>query len=140
MVIWLQGKRDKIYCFILIICLIASCLCFDELKTDGSMYLFDATNESSQVITAGYSFSNEDACTLEMLGNIHTSLLSHQATPRNSETQRKSESLYFLLDELAFLHSPFKFFTSANLNIYIADTDVAEIIHFIHEKDGKKRI
>jgi hypothetical protein len=104
------------------------------------VYLFDATNESSQAITVSYNSSNKDVCTIEMLGNTNTSLLSHQTAPRNSETQRKSESLYFLLCELAFLQLLFKFFTSANSNIYIVNTNVAEIIRFIHEKDGKKRI
>jgi hypothetical protein len=104
------------------------------------MNSFGATNQSSQMMTASDSISNEDVCTVEMLGNTQASLFSHPITSRNSEMQKKSESLFFLLAELAFLLSLFKFFLSANSNLYIGNTDAAEIIHFIHEKDGKKRI
>jgi hypothetical protein len=104
------------------------------------MNSFGATNQSSQMMTASDSISNEDVCTVEMLGNAQASLFSHPITSRNSEMQKKSESLFFLLAELSFLLSLCKFFLSANSNLYIRNTDVAEIIHFIHEKDGKKRI
>ena len=137
----LQRIRNKIYCFILMICFMTSCICFDAVKADDSMYLFDAANESGQVFTAGEHISNEDVCTSEMLGNTHTRLLSHQTAARNhNETQRKSETLIFLLGDLASLQSPFKFFTSASTNIHTTGTDIAEILHFIHAKDGKKRI
>jgi hypothetical protein len=150
----LQQKRSKIYCVILTICLVASCLCFDNLKADGLMYSFDAINQSGQIIIAGnntsdesgqiittsYNSSNEDMCATEIQGNIHTSLRSNQTTSRNSETQRKSDSQYFLFGGAAYLQSPFKFFTTANSNICIANINIAELIHYIHAKDGKKRI
>lgn len=136
----LQSKRSKLYCFILTICFIASFLCFDAFKADGWVYLSDATNESNQINAVSYSMSNEDVCTAEMLGHTHTRLLRQQTATRDNETQRKSGTSFLWQSALAVLQSPFKFFTSTNLNIRTANANIAEIVHFIHAKDGKKRI
>ena len=139
-VVRLQTKRHKMYCLFLLICLMASFICFDNFKTDDMMCFFGATNESKQIITVAYSISNEDVCTVEMLGHTHNSLLTQQTAKHNCETQRKSETLLERIDNSASLQSLFKFFTSVNANICILNTDAAEIIIFIHNKDGKKRI
>jgi hypothetical protein len=139
-VISLQSRRNKTYCFILIICLLTSCVCVGGFQADGQVNSFVATNQSGQMMTATDTISNEDVCTVEMLGNTQTSLFSHQITSRNSETQNKSESLFLLLAAFVFLQSLFRFYTSASSGIYVVTTDVAEIIHFIHDKDGKKKI
>jgi hypothetical protein len=125
----------------MIICFIASCICFNDFKTDELVSLFDAAQESGQILTVGYSISNMDVCTVEMLGNTHTSSLAvQQSALRSNEVQRKSETLSFLLCNLDSCQSSLKSFTSAFSSINMESADVAEIIHFIHEKDGKKRI
>lgn len=135
----MQCKRHKIYCLILIVCFITSCICFESFKAEGMACLSNAADESDQ-ITTGYSISNEDVCTAEMLGYSHNSLLTQQTAKHNSETQRKSETLFGEIDNSASLQSSFKFFTSVNANICIDNTDAAEIIIFIHDKDGKKEL
>jgi hypothetical protein len=85
----------------MIICSIASCICFNIFKTDELGSFCDAAQESGQILTAVYSISNMDVCTVEMLGNTHTSNLTvQQSALRNNEMQRKSETLSSLLDML----------------------------------------
>jgi hypothetical protein len=125
----------------MIICFAASCICFNNIKTDEFVRLYDAARESGQILTAGYSISNVDVCTVEMLGNTHTSSLSVQQNAlRSNEVQRRLETQSVLLCNLYSCQSPLNSFTSADSNINMENADVAEIMRFIHEKDGKKKI
>jgi hypothetical protein len=125
----------------MIICFAVSCICFNNIKTDEFVCLYDAASESGQIFTAAYSISNVDVCTVEMLGNTHTASLSVQQTAlRSNEVQRKSATQSLLLCDLTPLQSSFKFFTSAAPNSNAKNADVTEIMHYIHETDGKKKI
>lgn len=135
----MQIKRKKLYCMLLTICFIASCICLNDFKTGNLMPLFGATNQASQVIATDYHIANEDVCTADMLGNTHTSLLNQQRVTRNTDILRKIRTILYWLDDFRSLQIPFKFFTSTNPNICNIAVDVTDIIHFIHDKDGKKR-
>lgn len=136
----MQRKKKKLYCVLLTICFLASCICSDDIKTDYLMPLFGATNPSSQIIATNYRTPNKDVCTVDMLENARTSLLSQQSVNQNTQIQRKSKTLFYLSDDLRSLQTSLKFYTSANPNIYTNSVDVTGIIHFIHDKDGKKQI
>ncbi len=136
----MKSKRKKIYCFILMIFLTASCICCDDFTADSMMYLSGATNESIQIIQTDDDISNNDVCTVEMLGNVHTSFLCCQSTRKTGGTQRKSEILFWGLINPAYLQITINSFTPLNADNFKTNTDAAEIIQFIHNKDGKKEL
>jgi hypothetical protein len=139
-VVTLQFRRKKIYHVIFLIFLITSCVFFDDTKADGLMCLSDAIKDTIPNVTASYNISTEDTCTVEMLGDTYTCLLNQQTVTYHSETQRKTETLFGGLEDYASLQLSFRFFASTNPDIYADNTDVAELMHFIHNKDGKKKL
>lgn len=136
----MQKKRHKLYCLFLMICLITSFICFDDFKTDSFVYRSNATTESSQLIASGYGLPNEDVCTVKMLGNTHTNLLCQLTAKKAGVVRENSETLLGKLDSSTPLQSLFKVHTFLNANVCADNTDVADIIIFIHDTDGKKRI
>lgn len=136
----LQGKKKRRYCILLVICLFASFICFDHFKAGEKMFFSGAADTFDHILTEGSSISSEDVCTVEMLGNIHSGLLTRPSSTQNSESQRKSETLSCLLGDLASLQVSLHFLTSADTGIDTAHASAAGIIHFIHDKDGKKKI
>lgn len=139
-VILLQIKKKKLYCSILAICFIKSCIYSDVVNINYLMPLFSAANLSIQIATTDNCNSNEDICTISMPGNVHTSMLSRQFVSRNTQIQRKSRTLFYLLNELKSLRNSLKFYDSAASETSINSVGVAEVIHFIQDKDGKKHI
>jgi hypothetical protein len=135
----MRKKGNRIHSVILIICILVSCLCFEGIKTDDTMRIFVASFSSGQFITSGNEVSNDDVCTLEMLGNAQTGFLALPTAKRGSQLQRKSETMICDADEAPALRSAYKFFSSANV-ISAVNACIAEILCFIHDKDGKKRI
>ena len=99
-----------------------------------------AANETSQIIHTDNDFSNEDICTMEMLGSGHTGFLCCQSARKTSGTHRKSETLFWGLINPESLRIIFNSFISVDADIFKINTDVAEIIQFIHNKDGKKEL
>lgn len=134
----MQRRKHKIYCLILAICFIASCICLDNYKADSLMCVSHTMNESSPVINAGYRVSNEDACTSEMMGNIHNSLLTYRSARYNSEEQSRTGTLLGILHCSCAFQKAFCYFTSVTADISPVSSNAAEIILFIHSKDGKK--
>jgi hypothetical protein len=137
-VVSVKGKR--IYSVILIMCLIVSSACFDNFRAGTSVRSFGAPNESHPIFTESYCLSGEDVCTEDMLGNTFSNLIHIQTVTKSRETKEKAENLFLLLYALILLQCPFYFLVSANPNLKREGSDFAQIIHFIHNKDGKKKI
>jgi hypothetical protein len=137
-VISLKGKG--IVSIILMLYLILSSVCFDDFKTGDLACLSDVKNESAQIVAEGYGSIKEDMCTAEMLGTAQAILLYHQTLTRNSEILRKSELLFLGFMAIAVLQLPFKSFISVNALFFEDNVDLTELIHYIHNKDGKKKI
>lgn len=135
----MQTNRRYKYSLLIIICLIASCFCFENIKTDGMVLLSSATKESDQVITEGTYVSDIVLCTVETVGSTHNRLFTKQTERRNSEIHRKYESMLGGIDSSVSLQSLFIFFTSIIAIFCLNSPDVAETILYIHNKDGKKR-
>jgi hypothetical protein len=139
-VIFLKGKSRSIISVIVMLYLLVSCICFDDFKTGDLMRPSDVKNESTQILMYGNNSIKEDMCTVEMLGTAQAILLCRQTAIRNSETQRKSESQFGGYIAIAALQVPFKSFISVNTLFFEDNGDLTETIHFIHNKDGKKKI
>jgi hypothetical protein len=135
----MRKKGNRIHSVILIICILASCLCFEGIKADDVMRISVASFPSGQFITSGNNVSNDDVCTLEMLGNVQTGFLALPTAKRGSQLQRRSETIVCAPDEAPSLRSAYKSLSSANA-VCAANECIAEILCFIHDKDGKKRI
>lgn len=136
----LQRKKKKLYCLSLAICFITSCIYSEVVKINHLMPLFRAAILSGQITTTDNCNANEDICTISMPGNVHTSMLSRQFVSRNTQIQRKSQTLFYLLNELKSLRNSLKFYDSATSKTSINSVGVADVIHFIQDKDGKKHI
>jgi hypothetical protein len=135
-----QRKYKKIYSAFIIIYFVASTICFGNIKANRSGLDFFATNESNDIFTAGDSILNEDVCTGEMLGNNQISLLNQHNLTSYNENHRKTAAQSFLSNKIIELQYFFNFFSFVNQYALSDDTDVTQIIYFIHDKDGKKRI
>lgn len=103
------------------------------------MFLSSATNESDEIITESTYVSDVVLCTVETVGNTHNRLFTKQNERRNSEIHRKYESMLGGIVATVSLQSLFIFFTSIIAIFCLNSADVAEIIFYIHNKDGKKR-
>jgi hypothetical protein len=134
----MRQKGNRIHSIILIICFLASCLCFDGIKAGDVVRLSGATEVSGQFITTGNDIPSDDVCTLEMLGNVQTGFLALPTTKRGSDSQRESDSFVCMPADSQNLLSVYKFLSSANAIIAV-NACIAEILCFIHDKDGKKR-
>lgn len=134
----MQRTKKKLYCVLLSLCFIASCICSDDFKTDKRMPLSGAINQSDQIISTGCRIPYEKVCTVEASRNTHTALLNQHTILHTTEIHRKSDTPFSLYGDLRSLKSPFQFYSSANPDIYTDNIDAADIIHFIHDKDGKK--
>lgn len=99
-----------------------------------------AANEACHIFAADCNITDEDACTVEMLSNTHTSVLNQHVMAHNGEKHRKSGTTLLCFDTRLYSGFPLNVFASANTNIYADNLYVADVIHYIHEKDGKKRI
>jgi hypothetical protein len=138
-VICLQHNRKTISCFLMIFCIVMSCICFDNLKAEDLVRLSGAAAESGQLSPAGCGNVNEDICTTDMLGNTQPYILNQHTVVRNAKMQRKNVTLLWFQPVVALLRCPFKFFAYPALTNKW-NTNAAEIIRFIHNEDGKKRI
>ena len=125
---------------LLIISLIASSVCFDDIKADNRMPFSGVANEACHIFAADCNITDEDACTVEMISNTHTSVLNQHLAAHNGEKHRKSGTLHSCPDTGVYSVFSLNVFTSANTNIYADNLYVADVIHYIHEIDGKKRI
>jgi hypothetical protein len=75
-----------------------------------------------------------------MLGNTQPCLLNQRSAVRNVKLHKNAGTRFCRPTDIAALRYSLKFFASAALFIISDNTDVAEIMHFIHNQDGKKRI
>jgi hypothetical protein len=137
-VVSMKGKR--IYSVILIICLIVSSACFDNFNASTLVRSFGVSNEPHPIFTESYCLSSEDVCTDDMLGNTFSNLINLQTVTKNSKTKEKVDTLFILLYAIILLQCPFYFLIFANPNLKREVSYFAEIIRFIHDKDGKKKI
>lgn len=90
------------------------------------------TIETDSVIASG------DACTLEMLGNQNFSLVSQQAVTRNCDSLRKAVEHGMIFDNIVLLQPSLHVFDFVTTDTLLDESEVAQIILFIHNKDGKK--
>jgi hypothetical protein len=131
----MRDKSRNIISVVIILYMILSSVCFDDFKADALVYPSDG-NESTQISIE--SCIKEDVCTVEMLGTTQEVLLCQQNVSGNSELHRKSELLYFL--SMAAILLLFKFCIPVNVSTSENVGNLTEIILFIHNKDGKKKI
>jgi hypothetical protein len=139
-VIYLKAKGRRIIRTIVILYLILSCICFDEIKTESLACSSDAANKLAQSVTQGCNDIKEDVYTVEMSGVAHEILLCRQSVTQNSEQHRKSELLFGTSIAMAEIRLPLKASASFYASIFKDNEASTEIIYFIHNKDGKKKI
>lgn len=133
----LRGKRKQYCCFLLILYLTISCICFDNFKTDRFLRPFSEAS-NSQLLSLTYESMSEDLCTAEMLGNGQFYLCNQVVFPENPKLQTTGALPCSAKLQDTSISCSFSSVTSVVL--FIDNTDVTEVIHFIHNQDGKKRI
>lgn len=95
---------------------------------------------SLQIQTESLGSLQEAACTAEMLGTVQTLFLCRQVLSSSSELRKKPELLSWNFIPMAAGRLPIRAFSPETLLLCEADSDSAEILHFIHDKDGKKKL
>jgi hypothetical protein len=138
-VICLQHSRKTISCFIVVFCIVMSCICFDNFKAESLVRLSGTAAESGQLSSTDSGNVNEDICITDILGNIQPYILNQHTVLRNSKMQWKNITLLCFQPDVTSLRCLFKFFANPALTSKW-NTNAAEIIRFIHNEDGKKRI
>jgi len=129
----------KIYNIFFAICLIITGACFNQVES-GAFVVPEYLGEIPYcAIETDTTVTSEDVCTVEMLGNQNSSLLSRQVLTKCFDKIRKSEEKNILFINSACLQSSFHICFSAETNILASENEIAEVIQFIHNKDGKKK-
>ena len=116
----------------------------DSLRRDNAASVdyaaASASNSRADYLrTIGY-ITSADACTAEMLESARSNLLNRASVVKQNEIREKDGARSESLKAEGALQNSNQFYTFANLCAKITGTDTVGVIHFIHNKDGKKEI
>lgn len=132
----MQTRKHRLYCLIILFCLLTSCFCFDNSVSTRMESLSNANQ--SPLFSNSASLTANDICTMEMLRNTYPTLQSLQSSKPVNSVHFKNGLQYAIAGLPYVLSQATCFFTSGNVTVCIENTKVAEIIHYIHNTDGKK--
>jgi hypothetical protein len=139
----LKGKSRRVIRAIIILYLVVFGICFEEVRTErllctSFLCQSDETANSSPILTDLLGSVREDACTAEMLGGAQGVFFCELEAPKSAGSQRKPETMrWFFMTVASFLLLSFSYISVRSSDFgYIGN--LTEIIHFIHNKDGKK--
>lgn len=124
----------------LLFCILLSSFCLDNTRADSFVYPFFAKGEVEAELVAGNSISNEEVCTQEMLDGNQGNRLIAPNRVRTLSVNRKAENLSNHHLGGAGLSRVPHFYSVEYSTPYFNEADTAEVILYIHQKDGKKRI
>lgn len=135
----MRGSKKTISCYLFIFYLIVSCVCFDNFRADGFLCLSDSSAQSGQLASIDCGSVNEDICTVDMLDSSQPYLLNQHTAVRSAKSQRKCAVHLWVPPGVTALTHPANFLA---YTAFFSDStaNAAEILRFIHNKDGKKRI
>ena len=128
-------KQCKLKSIFIILCLLFSFICLEDIKTDNTILPVPSHHDASSELSSNCNIQEEDACTLDMLTRNQTINLRNQ-----NQFNKKSYNRTTLSPFADSLCPGYKFYISVNSCIYNVNSVIADILHYIHNKDGKKRI
>lgn len=138
--------QRKYNCIFIILCLIMTCISLDNIRINNMSSINDTVYPaSSTCISSSCSITDEDACTLDMLSSSYINQLNqnNQTSLLRNNSQRKQDksgSGFSLHYNAKTLPSPLYFYTSV-CHFNLSDiSNVTDILQYIHDKDGKKKI
>jgi hypothetical protein len=139
----LKGKSVRVIRAIIMLYLVVSGICFEEVRTErffcpSFLYQSNATTNSTPILTDLLGSAREDACTAEMLGSTSNVFSCQQEAPKIRIFQRKPETLRWIYVAVAAFLLPFSFYVSFLISNPGCGGNLTEIIHYIHSQDGKK--
>lgn len=135
----MQKKQTRLYCILFAIWLLTSCICFDGFPSDHMMFSSDVVSSSTSLITSNDSTANEDICTIQMLGISHTNLLYQRTYKRTNDTNHKWDFPFLLQMDVAPSQSAVCFLSVTDSKLLSNKAYLTNVIHYIHDMDGKKK-
>lgn len=132
-------KKQQFISVVLIICIILTGICFDNIEMDCFDAFKNNTTSSPNVWADDECVLDIDACTAEMLGTRNT-VLSQQVAFKSLNNIKYSRLLYSLFVGNSYVQNLSSFNATSKLVSLRSETNFAVILSFIHDKDGKKDI
>ena len=135
----MKCKKQKGICFILIILMVCSGVCFENTMISSQLLSKNSNKMNSDRIVAYVSMVELEVCTVEMLGirngiNIRTSL-------RHGISRKKAGGIEFIcMCFQSFSGAKRKWQLQLGIFDVLKGTKENIVLNYIHESDGKKRI
>ena len=135
----MNSKKRKSICFILVILVFLSGMCFDEVKI--TSYILDATmNEAnSYVMSDKITVMEAEVCTTEMLG-VRNCVNIRQLARHNMNQKKESRIVFVFLCSNIFAISRGKCPAEFETTGFFKGVQEKNVLNYIHKSDGKKRI
>lgn len=137
--ILLNRQRKAFISLILMLFVSVFCALGDSAEPGDFLRLSEAADESIAYLTASYSNIMEDTCTPDMLDNAQPILLNQYVLPKISRSSSDTFQ-YSSADSIVSLAIHLQFILCAAVLLILCNILSAQMIHFIHSTDGKKRL
>lgn len=134
----MNTRKKRTVCYILALLMLISGMCFEIIEADSLFEYGFVAASGSYIASDNRGISSEDACTREMLGDS-TSFFENQLTNRSVYNKKEHKVTFVFLYVNIFLYLCSKFFVTANIVQPHKLYGSSVVLHFIHNKDGKKR-
>lgn len=134
-------KNYKILCFILVIFIVLSGMCIENIEADSSFAYAPMEETNSYIMTDDAVISQAEPCTTEMLGVRNNAGIQRLASQFINQKRESKVSLNFLYSNIFFLHEKERRFLISSKAITFCNQCQDElVVNYIHKSDGKKRI
>lgn len=134
------GSRiKKLICALIPFLLLVSGVCFEEVKADSMFPYSFSEGESSSISYGNKTFSEEQACTAEMLGIRGTAGLGRSHIQLMVQRRDESASPDFLCRKISIPTEGKSYISSDGIQ-FISEFSEKHIVNYLHRSDGKKRI
>lgn len=132
----MQRKYKQIVCYILIIFMIVSGMCVKNVKADSVLSCATEHQNNANIDSQDVAICDGEICTTEMLG-VRCASHIHNESVSLSKTYEKISFVCISSDVFSKCFT--KFYMAVNI---VQPTEVyskTAVLHFIHNKDGKKQ-
>ncbi|MBD5089595.1 MAG: hypothetical protein HDT30_12455 [Clostridiales bacterium] len=134
-------KNCKILCFILVIFIVLSGMCIENIEADYSFAYAPMEETNSYIMTDDAVISQAEPCTTEMLGVCNNAGIQRLAGQFINQKRESKVSLNFLYSNIFSLHEKERRFLISSKAITFCNQCQDElVVKYIHKSDGKKRI
>lgn len=132
-------KKQRLLCFVLIILVFISGMCFENIKTEVSAECVSTENVNSYIMPRDVTMVDAEHCTTEMMG-IRNGAGIRRLTNGYPGHKRESRTFLEFLYSNIFSLSEGKIPTRFEIIYFLNQNQEELVLKYIHKSDGKKRI